>query len=83
MSKIFLAAFRESTPTVSQCIREDLDCTCAVHGYKLFAEFDYFCDICESSENADFHSSPRNVGLREEQPCRHIKPERTGFGAET
>lgn len=62
---------QSKTPTVGECVREELDCVCGVHGYKLFAEFDYVCESCGSSEYAEFHGGPiktrKVVG-------KHIRP---------
>ena len=64
-------------PTLKECVREDLECVCGVHGYKLYAEFDYVCDSCGNSDHAEFHASPTkkerdgNVGSIE---AKHIRP---------
>lgn len=61
------------TPTVKECVREDLDCVCGVHGYKLFAECDYVCDVCGNSEHAEFRASPIKKGV-DDAGGRHIRP---------
>ena len=72
---VVLDADAARAPSLVECVREDLDCVCGVHGYALYAEFDYFCDACGHSENAEFHENPRRIG----SSCfkaRRIKPEK-------
>lgn len=62
------------TPTLKECVREDLDCVCGVHGYKLFAECDYVCDVCGNSEHAEFRTSPIKKGCDDGDGGKHIRP---------
>lgn len=63
------------TPTLRECVREDLDCVCGVHGYKLFAEFDYVCESCGNSEYAEFRASPKKQGcVRTLKEIKQIRP---------
>jgi hypothetical protein len=62
------------TPTLKECVREDLDCVCGVHGYKLFAECDYVCDSCGNSEYAEFRTSPIKKGRDDGAGGKHIRP---------
>ena len=51
-----------------------------VHGYQLCAEFEYFCDACGHSENAEFKSSPvQNDTKRRPARRRYVTPERLDF----
>lgn len=66
---------QSKTPTVGECVREELDCVCGVHGYKLFAEFDYVCESCGSSEYAEFHGGPIKTSCRGKKVVgKHIRP---------
>ena len=62
------------TPSLLECIRQEIDCVCGVHGYAVYHEFDYFCDECGNSDHAEFHGNPKNSKVDKES-TRRIKPE--------
>lgn len=65
-------------PSVAECVREDLDCVCGVHGYALYAEFDYYCDTCGHSEHAEFRDNPSRA-YSSSLKARRIKPEKVNI----
>ena len=65
-------------PSLTEVVRENIDCTCAVHGYALFADSEYICDACGTSEFAEFHANPEPSTISKKQ--RRITPEKVGRG---
>lgn len=67
-------------PSLAECVREDLECICGVHGYKLHVEFDYVCDTCGHANFAEFKSSPARRQSVDLAARKRVQPKRLMFG---
>ncbi len=67
------------TPTLLECVRQEIDCICGVHGYALYAEFDYHCDTCGNSDNAEFYGNPMTSKAESKKP-RRVHPDKVQPG---